>query len=158
MWQESVLLRAVEPVNLVDEQDRVRPAGPFPLGGLRDQLAYAGDTLRDCAERLEPGSGPAGEYRGESRLSTARRSPQDQARDSIALDQFTQRPFPADEPVLSDEFVERAGAHPGRQRGARPGHLYLVGFPPGIGTEQAGCVCHPNIISVHRSHPAPRAR
>ena len=111
--EQGVLLALVEPVDLVEEQDRaaalVLLAAP---GGVDDRpdVAHAGV---DGRERHELPVGVGGDHAGEGGLAGARRPPQDDRRQPVGLDQRPQRRPRAEQVGLADDLVERAGAHAG---------------------------------------------
>ena len=109
--QEGVLLRSVEAVDLVHEQNRSPSRGaPVLLGRAHDILDLL-DAGKDGAELDELGPRQAGDETRQSGLPGSRRAPQDHRTDLVALDRRAQRPSRADQLVLSDELVESFGAH-----------------------------------------------
>ncbi len=114
--QEGVLLRLVEPVNLVDEDDRP-PAGrpPEPLR-LAHHLADFLDPRQNGAERHEARLGRLRDDPRERRLARPRRTPEDDRLEQVALDRLAQR-FPGREQILlADQLVEGPRPHPLGQR------------------------------------------
>ena len=105
--QQRVLLRAVEAVHLVEEQDRapavLAHAGPGPLGDLADVLHARGDR-RQGLERL---LGGARHQTGDGGLAGAGRTPQHHRREAIGLDEHPQRTARPEQLLLADDFVER---------------------------------------------------
>jgi hypothetical protein len=75
--QESVLLRLVEAVHFIEEQDRRPPAGASRGGCLLDSLADVLDARRHRRKRDEMRIAGARDEPGQRRLAAAGRSPQD---------------------------------------------------------------------------------
>src|SRR3989442_165189 len=88
--EEGVLLRLVEVVDLVAEQDRAPPLVLEPLRRLLDDLPHPSHAFRDCRERLQVAIGVIGDDSGERRLSRARRPPEDAGSDLAPADQLAQ--------------------------------------------------------------------
>ena len=122
--QQGVLLGLVEPVDLVEEQDRALAPLPQPLVGPGHHVAHVLHAGGDRRQRLERLGGVAGDHPGEGGLAGAGRPPEDHRRQPVGLDQHPQRLAGADQVVLADDVVERAGPEPVGQR--RPaGELVL---------------------------------
>src|SRR6202000_3076409 len=83
--QQSILLPLVEPVDLVDEQDR-----PGDLPGFGDDLPYLLDPGRDGAERVERYLQCMRNDTRDRRLSGPRRPPKDHRRRLAMLDSRAQ--------------------------------------------------------------------
>src|SRR5690606_5345131 len=79
--EEGILLRLVEAVDLVAEEDGARTAGVPPRLGLTQDLADARHAFRDRAERDEDGARALGDDAGERRLPRPGRAPEDEAAD-----------------------------------------------------------------------------
>ena len=137
--QERILLRAVEAMDLVAEQDR---AASFDLAALlrfANDLAHARHAFGHGAERHELLVGVAGEQARERRLAAAGRAPQHHARDRALLDRFAQRLAGAEQLLVAEEIVEGVGPQPMGERRCRPSpaasaagkELELVGNVPG---------------------------
>ena len=110
--QEGVLLRLVEAVNLVDEDNRAAPGRPAQAFGLRHHLADFLDARQHGAERDEPRLRRVGDDPRERRLAGARRPPEDDRLEQVALDRLAQRPAGCQQLLLADEFVEGPRPHP----------------------------------------------
>ena len=114
MREEGVLLRAVEPVHLVEEQDGapalLPQARPCPLGDLADIL-HAGGDGRQGLERLLGGAGDEARDRG---LARTGRPPQHHRREPVGFDQHPQRATRAQQLLLADDFIERTRPQAGR--------------------------------------------
>src|SRR5690606_28314404 len=116
--EEGIVLRLVEAVDLVAEEDGARTAGVPPRLGLTQDLADARHAFRDRAERDEDGARALGDDAGERRLPRPGRAPEDEAADLVALDQRAERAARAEDVLLAGERVDRTRAHAGGERGA----------------------------------------
>ena len=114
--EQRVLLRAVEAVDLVEEEDRalalLAQAGAGALGDLAHVLHARGDGR----QRLERLAGGAGDEAGDGGLAGAGRAPEDHRREPVGLDQDPQRLPGPEQVLLADDLVERAGPQAGRER------------------------------------------
>ena len=111
--QQCVLLRLVEPMHLIEEQDRALAPLPETIVGAASHLEHILHRGGDGRELLE---GLRGGVRDELRqrgLTRARRPPQDHRRQSIGLDECAQRPTRAEQMFLTDDIVEGARPQPG---------------------------------------------
>src|ERR1051326_7299172 len=108
--QERVLLRAVEAVDLVHEEDRLRAALLVGVG-LRHDLADLFHARQHGGERDEARAGRVRHQRGERRLAGARRAPEDHRVQLAALEGGAEDATLAEQIVLPDDFVERARPH-----------------------------------------------
>jgi hypothetical protein len=70
------------------------------------------------AERYEPRLRRVGDDSRERRLAGARRPPEDDRLEQVALDRLAQRPAGCQQLFLADEFVEGPRTHPLGQRRA----------------------------------------
>ena len=123
--QKCILLRPIEPVDLVDEEDGPSSGAAFRSGpgdDLPDLLDAGGngaeggeaafrDLCNDAGERGLPGSG---------------RTPEDDGRKVIGLDHPPERGIRSDQVFLSPDLVQRPGAYAVRQRSFRPGRVEEV--------------------------------
>ena len=130
--QEGVLLRFVEAVNFVDEDDGARAVLAGAVGVGHDLLDFL-DAGEHGGKLDEVGLGDAGDDLGEGGFAGARRAPEDHRGGIVALDLDAQRLARADQVLLADEFVERARAHAVGQR-ARA----ACGLDLGSGWERRG--------------------
>src|SRR5262245_58844980 len=105
MRQEAVLLRAVETVDLVDEEQRA-PALLASLARLVEDLPEIGDPGEDRRDLLEMKPGLAGEQPRNGGLAGARRAPQDDAAEASRREQPRQHAFRAGEVLLADDLAE----------------------------------------------------
>ena len=116
--QEGVLLRLVEAVDLVDEQDRAAARAAARLFRFRHDLADLLDARQHGAERDEVRARRAGDHPRQRRLAGARRAPQDDRSQPVVLDRLAQRPSRPEQRLLADDLVEGARTHPlGERRG-----------------------------------------
>src|SRR5690606_9662866 len=106
-----VLLRLVEAVDLIAEQDRATSRRLLPRARFLHDLADARDAFRDRAEVDERGVRPLGDDPRERRLAGPRRPPEDDAADRVLLDQFAQRLAWPEQVLLADVRVECARPH-----------------------------------------------
>ena len=113
--QEGILLRFVEAVNFVDEDDGARAVLAGAVGIAHDLLDFL-DAGEHGGKLDEVGLGDAGNDLGEGGLAGARRAPEDHRSGVVALDLHAQRLAWPDQVLLSNEFIERARAHAIGQR------------------------------------------
>src|SRR5690606_24212177 len=113
--EEGVLLRLVEAVDLVDEEDGLPALADAALLGLGDDLAHVGHAPQHCREGDECASRRVGDHPRQRRLARAGRAPEDHGRDFVALDRLAEEPALAEQVLLTEDLVERAGAHPLRK-------------------------------------------
>ena len=113
--QEGVLLRLVEAVDLVDEEDGPHAEGARLLGAGHDLLDLL-DAARDGAEGDELRLREVCDHVGEGGLADAGRPPEDHRGDLVALDHRAQELPGPDEVLLPDELLERARPHAARER------------------------------------------
>ena len=120
--QKGVLLRLVEAMDLVDEDDRAaaEPAAAV-LGRGHDVLDFL-DAREHGAEGDELRVGEVGDEARERRLAGARRSPEDDRLQQVALDRLAQRPARADRarswPSTSSSVRGRIRSASGTVRGS----------------------------------------
>src|ERR1035441_7746123 len=113
--EEGILLRFVEAVNLVDEDDGPRAVLPGPVGVAHDLLDFL-DARENGGKLDEVGLGDARNNFGQSRLARARRPPEDHRGGVIALDLHAQRFARPDQMFLAHEFIQRSRTHAVGQR------------------------------------------
>ena len=118
--QKGVLLRPVEAVDLVDEEQRALPH-LAALARAVEHLAQIGDAGEHRRERLESeiGARRASKPR-DRRLAAARRPPQDHRGELPRADHAADRSFGTEQVVLPDDFAESSAAAAGRRAGAAP--------------------------------------
>jgi hypothetical protein len=123
--EEGVLLRFVEAVNLVDEDEG---AGAVLAGALRvgHDLLDLFDSGKHGGELDELRFGHGRDDLCERGLARARRSPEDERAHVVALDLRAQRLACADEVLLAGKFFERARAHAVSQRTSSVGRAVSI--------------------------------
>ena len=89
MRQNSILLRLIKAMNLIDKHNSGLAAKLPEFAGIFDDFAQVGHTSRNRAEPHEMGACDTGDDLGEGSFATARWPPQDHGRDSITLDAAT---------------------------------------------------------------------
>jgi hypothetical protein len=110
--EQRVLLRLVQAVDLVDEEQRAQSR---PARGL-DRLADLGHPRRHRRERYEPGIRLLAEDPGQRRLAAAGGTPEDDRGQRAPLEQGVQRPPGGEERLVADHVLEAARAHALRER------------------------------------------
>src|SRR6185437_4278565 len=100
----GILLRAVEAVDLVDEEQRALPLRAARAGGVENllQVRNAGMDRRDLHERIA--AGPADQPRDRG-LAAARRPPEDHRAQRRRLKQPGQSPLRAGQVLLAENLV-----------------------------------------------------
>ena len=113
--EEGVLLRLVEAVNLIDEQD-----GPLAKTAVVFRLLHDGADLLDAAGHggkiNERGFGTVGDDAGQRRFADPGRAPENHGGYLVRLDQAAQHLAGAQQVCLPYIFVQRGRAQPRRQR------------------------------------------
>ena len=115
--QDGVLLRLVEAVDLVDEEDRPDAVAAESVARSRDHGPDVVDARRHGGELLERGAGPLGDDARDRRLSGARRPEEDHRRRAVVLDRASQRRAGPEHVLLADEVVERRRPQAHGERG-----------------------------------------
>ena len=137
--QQGVLLRLVEPMDLIEEEDGAPPLLRHPGAGPVDDLPHVAHPRRHRRQGDELTVGLRRHHPGQRRLARARRTPEDDRRQAVGLDERPQRRARPDQVRLADDLVEGAGSHPRRQRRllgeplAQRGFDRVVGRRPGTG-------------------------
>ena len=109
--QQGVLLRLVETVDFIDEEDgAVGIEEPAFLGTL-DDLTHLLDTRSDRTQGIERRFQLVGNDVSQGGLSHARRPPQDERRDMSGVDHLPEHGTRTDQMFLADVVVERPRAH-----------------------------------------------
>ena len=154
VWQQRVLLGAVEAVHLVEEEDRALAVLAEAIAGAGDDLAHVLDARAHRRQRFERLGGDAGDEPGDRCLARAGRSPQHDRRQAVALDQDPQRTSRPEQVLLPDDLVEGARPQPRRQRRA------LV--QPLVARRSEQILAHGTMVRVRRvsaaAEPADPAR
>ena len=113
--EKRVLLRLVEAVDFVDEDNRLASEGTVFVRLVHHFLDFL-DAARHRGECDEPGVRRPGDHVRERRLTNTRRAPEDHRGDDIALDHPAQYLPLADEMRLAYDFVKRAWPQAFRKR------------------------------------------
>ena len=130
--QQRVLLRLVEAVDLVHEEDGALAelaAALLRVGDGGADVGHAGQHRVDGDEVRPRGVGDDPRQRG---LARARRPVEDHRAELVGLDGAAQQPARPHDVLLADELVQRARAHP---RGER---RFLLGQLLAAGVEKVG--------------------
>ena len=114
--QQNVLLRFVEVMNFVDEQNRFLAGRSKPVGGGGHDFPHLRDVAFHSAEPLEFRAGHVGDDMGEGGFAGAGRAGEDDGRQPIRLDRAPQKFSRREDVFLPDKFFQSARAHAGRQR------------------------------------------
>ena len=114
--QQHILLRLVEAVDFVDEQDRLRAAVLQPIRRRRDHAPHVGDVALHAAQPLKPRLRALRDDLRQRRLPRPRRAEKDDRGDAVRLDRAPQQFARAEDVLLPGVFLERARAHPFRER------------------------------------------
>ena len=116
--EQGVLLRLVEAVDLIDEEDRRRRTGEEGIAaGLVDHFAHLFHPGTDGAEGEELAVQGLGDDAGEGGLSDPGRAPEDEGRQGTGLDHAPQDAAFTDQVLLADILLQGSGPHPFRKRG-----------------------------------------
>ena len=130
--QEAVLLRAVEAMDLVDEQQRLL-TGLAAVPGLGENLLEVGDARKHSGNGDEPQTDGVGEQPCDAGLAGSRRPPQDHRGEAAGGDHPPDRAVGTGQMLLPDDLVERRRPQSvgerrvRRRRFGRPGRNFLVG-------------------------------
>ena len=117
MRQEPILLRLVEAVNLIDEQERPLPIGVAHPGGIEHaaQIGHAGENRADLHEMQ---AGFLRQKAGDGGFSHPRRPPQDERAKRARIQHDPERAIRAQQVILPNHISQTRGAQPVGQ-GAR---------------------------------------
>ena len=125
--KKRILLRLVESVNLVHEDDRPPASTPASiLRGGHDVFDFL-DPGQHGAEGKEVRLREIRHHARERGFPGAWRSPEDDRLEQVTLDRFAQRPAGSQELVLTLDFVERSRSHAFGKR-HRPRVNRLIGL------------------------------
>ena len=118
--EKRVLLRLVEPVDLIGEEHRPQP-GPAVLLRLRHHILDLPDPAGHCAELHEGGPGPAGDDPRQRGLPHSGRPPEDHGRDLIPVNELPQDLPRSQQMLLPHIFLQRLRPEPaGKGCGSLP--------------------------------------
>jgi hypothetical protein len=115
--QEGILLRTIEAVDLVDEEQRLA-AGGAPQPCRLEHLFQVGDAGEDRRNLLEGQPGLAGEQPRHGRLAGARRPPEHHRAERAGADHPRQRPFRPGQVLLPDHLRKHRRPQPVGERPA----------------------------------------
>ncbi len=116
--KKTVLLGAVEPMNLVDEEQRLAPFHPAHAGGFED-LLQVGDAGEDRRDLFEGEARLARQQPRHGCLAGARRAPEDHRTKRAGSDHAGKNPVLAGQVLLACDFGQRLRPQPIGQRPAR---------------------------------------
>ena len=121
--QQDILLRLVEAVDLVDEQDRTATRRFKPLTPFFDDPPHVGDAGRHRRQLDElRGRVPCDQHR-QRRLPGSRRPDEHHRPELVLLDQRPKNAAPFQQMRLTDEFIQGSGPHPRGERRLFGGHF-----------------------------------
>src|SRR5439155_2549292 len=127
--EDDVLLRLVEAVDLVDEEDGALVREAADLARFLDELSKLRDAARHGGDPDEARLRHARRDRREGRLPGPRRSPQDHRRDLPRVERLSQEAALADDVLLPDELREVTRPH-ARREGLRLRHSAILSLVP----------------------------
>ena len=105
IWEEAILLGAVEAVDFVDEEQRPLPHPP-PVARRLEHLPEVGNAGKDRREQLEMQIDPVGQQLRKGRLAAAGRTPEDHRRNLAGCQHAGDGAVLADEMVLADDVAD----------------------------------------------------
>ncbi len=126
--QEDVLLRFVEVMDLVDEQDRFLAGGGEAILRRGHDFAHLGDVAFDAAQAFEFRLGHFGDDLREGGFAGAGRAGEDDGREAVGFDGAAEEFAGREDVLLADEFLERARPHAGGEGRGGGGRLDGFGF------------------------------
>ena len=147
--QHRVLLRLVEAMDLVDEEDRAEAVRAEPFACGRDDAADVVDPGGDGGDLLERGAGPLGDDASDRRLAGAGRAEEDHRGRPVLFDRQPERRARAQDVLLSDELLERA-----RSEANREGRVLQLAILRGLGEEVSHAAKYAQAVAPH-SDPGP---
>ena len=116
MGQERVLLRLVETVYLIDEQQRLRAVEAEPLARFGDDRPDFGDAAHDGGDCDEASGYRLRQHTGKARLAASGRPPQEYRSEVALLEGSPEGSAFADEVLVAHDLIESPRAHPGGER------------------------------------------
>ena len=114
MGKEIILLRLVEMMDFIDEEDRGL-AQAMKLFRFLDDLLEIFDSRRDGGELHASCASRAGEDPGQRGLAASWRAPKNQGVQFARLDYSSEKLAGPEKMLLADEFIEGFGSHPFRE-------------------------------------------
>src|SRR5258708_1548346 len=115
MWQDSILLRFVEAVYLIDEQDGALLAELLQFAGILYHFTQVCDACRDGTERDEVGMSLASNHLCQCCFAAAGWPPQNHRGNAVLFNAATQDPPWRQEMLLPENLVQCARTHARRQ-------------------------------------------
>ena len=143
--KERVLLRLVEAMDLVEEEDRRLVRSPAALLGARDHRPDLGAPGVDRRLLLERPTRSRGDDPRQGGLARARRAVQHCRVRLAGFDRGAKRRVGAQQVRLADKLVERSRPHPHRQRRLRRRHSGPLALVRVVGVKQSF-----HLVSVSR--------
>jgi hypothetical protein len=128
--EHRVLLRLVEAVDLVDEEDRPQAVSPEPVPRAADHRAHVVHAGGDRRQLLEGGAGPLGDDACDRRLARSRRPEEDHRRRAVLLDRAAEGRAGPEDVVLPDELLQGRGPQAHRER-----RVFRLALPRGFAEE-----------------------
>ena len=138
--QQRVLLRLVEAVNFIHEEDGALAELAAAILGGGDGGADVGHAGQHGVDGDEVRPRGVGDDARQGRLAGARRPVEDHRAELVGLDRAAQQPARPHDVLLADELVQGARAHPGGER-----RLFLGQFLA-AGIEEIGGLVHKTIV------------
>src|SRR6266550_5961909 len=126
--QENVLLRFVEVMNLVDEQDRLLAGSAEAIGCGSDDAAHFGNVTLHATNSNKLCMGYFGNDPSQRRFSAAGRPEENHGGQTISFDCPAQKFSRPKNMFLADKFVERARAHARGERRSTACALQIDNF------------------------------
>ena len=156
--QQDVLLRFVEVMNLIDEEDRLLSRSADAVGRRGHHFAHLGDVAFHAAQPFELRLRHLRDDLRQRRFARSRRAGENDRRQPIRLNRAAQKFSWREDVLLPDKFLERTRPHARRQR--RSGRRRLHRFHFLIDLEEilhresyGGCLSFPprskNILATH---------
>ena len=116
IWQENVLLRLVEVMNFVDEQNGFLAGRSKPIRGSRHYPPHLRDVAFHSTEALEFRACHVRDDLRERRFTGAGRAGQNDGRQPVGLNRAPQKFSRREDVFLPDKFFKGARAHAGSER------------------------------------------
>ena len=141
--QQGVLLRLVEAMHLVHEEDGFAAIQAALALGCVDGFANVLDAGQHCVERDEMGAGGVGDDARQGGLAGARWAIEDHTAELVGLDGAPQQASRSNDVVLADILVQRARPHARGQR-LFAGDQFLTLMIKKVGA------CHASIVAQNQ--------
>src|SRR5450755_4206451 len=115
IWQENVLLRLVEVMNFIDEQNGFLAGCSKPIRGSRHDPPHLRNVAFHSTEALEFRAGHVRDDLCQRRFTCAWRAGQNDGRQPVGLNRAPQKFSRREDVFLADKFFKGARAHAGRE-------------------------------------------